>query len=145
MNNALAFEEIFLTNLLIVLPEGLDGVHHLSHLVVDDTLQLAVSYSIPIHNDAIRQAVIELQVVFQGTWVKKGSLLLNIQQFYRVQISTVEKCWAENKRNLPVRAIFSPSIISWPLCCRTHFEYHLEEEKKCKMLLNDWIQRLRHL
>lgn len=36
----------------VVLPHGLDGLLNLSHLVVNHTVQLTVSHSITVHNDA---------------------------------------------------------------------------------------------
>ena len=52
----------------VVVPHGLDAVQDLWHLVVDHAVQLAVSHPVSVHNDARRQAVVELHVVFQSTW-----------------------------------------------------------------------------
>ena len=52
----------------VVMPHGLDGVQDLGNLVVDHAVQLAVSHSISVHDDARRQAVVELQIVLQCSW-----------------------------------------------------------------------------
>lgn len=65
-------------NSRVVMPHGLDGVHDLWNLIVDHTVQLAVSHAISVHNDARRQAVVELQIVFKCTWKTNTKVMLRL-------------------------------------------------------------------
>lgn len=56
--------------------DGLDGVHDLCDLIVDHTVQLTISHSISVHNDARGQAVVVLQIFFQCSWKTNVKLSL---------------------------------------------------------------------
>lgn len=86
-HNSLLVQQLFkrktldIKNSHIIMPHGLDGVYDLWNLIVNHAVQLAVAYSISIHNDAWRQAVVELQIVFQCSWEKKVILRLLTENY----------------------------------------------------------------